>query len=302
MADHIEEQEMEAEALAAIFDTAFEVISPTPPMQWNVKLRPVDCEGDEEADEAENHVAVMLNVTVPESYPEVLPELDITVLKGLAETQRRAILKKAEEEAENYMGMPAIYAVCEVIREWLIDNNVKGLDDESMHAQMMRRANEAKRSEEKAKVQFEAQTIAEEMTEAEKEEIEVRKRRAEGTPCNEENFLIWKQKFDAEMAEKEKLKDGADSLKEKSSKKKGNKNAVTEEEKMEGRLTGFEIFSNKGSGLDALEKAAEDAAATESNLDVEDFDEGLFHEDSDEDLDSLDFDSDDDSDDEEIDI
>jgi hypothetical protein len=45
------------------------------------------------------------------------------------------------------MGMPAIYAVCEVIREWLIDNNVKGLDDESMHAQMMRRAKETERSE-----------------------------------------------------------------------------------------------------------------------------------------------------------
>ena len=43
--------------------------------------------------------------------------------------------------------MPAIYAVCEVIREWLVDNNVKGLDDESMHAQMMRRAKEAERSE-----------------------------------------------------------------------------------------------------------------------------------------------------------
>ena len=81
MADHVEEQEMEAEALAAIFDTAFEVISSKPPMKWNVKLRPIDCEGDEEADEAENHVAVMLNVTVPESYPEVLPELDIVVLK-----------------------------------------------------------------------------------------------------------------------------------------------------------------------------------------------------------------------------
>ena len=81
MTDQIEEQEMEAEALAAIFDSAFEVISSTPPMQWSVKLRPVDCEGDEEADEAENHVAVMLNVTVPEAYPEVLPNLDIAVLK-----------------------------------------------------------------------------------------------------------------------------------------------------------------------------------------------------------------------------
>lgn len=41
------------------------------------------------------------------------------------------------------MGMPAIYAVCEAIRAWLGDNNIKGLDDVSMHAQMMRKQIEA---------------------------------------------------------------------------------------------------------------------------------------------------------------
>jgi hypothetical protein len=42
--------------------------------------------------------------------------------------------------------MPLIFAVCEAVRSWLADNNVKGLDDASMHAQMMRRAKEAERS------------------------------------------------------------------------------------------------------------------------------------------------------------
>ncbi len=50
------------------------------------------------------------------------------------------------------MGMPAIYAVCEAIRTWLADNNVKGLDDVSMHAQMMRKQLEA----EKSKVGFDS--------------------------------------------------------------------------------------------------------------------------------------------------
>ena len=44
-------------------------------------------------------------------------------------------------------GMPALFAVCEVVREWLADNNVKGLDDASMHAQMMRKAKEVERKE-----------------------------------------------------------------------------------------------------------------------------------------------------------
>ncbi len=52
----------------------------------------------------------------------------------------------ANEELEAYMGMPAIYAVCEAIRTWLGDNNVKGLDDVSMHAQMMRKQMEAEKS------------------------------------------------------------------------------------------------------------------------------------------------------------
>ena len=43
--------------------------------------------------------------------------------------------------------MPAIFAVCEAVREWLADNNVKGLDDASMYAQMMRKAKDAERKE-----------------------------------------------------------------------------------------------------------------------------------------------------------
>ena len=81
MSDHCEEQEMEAEALAAIFDTAFETISDTQPFQWSVKLVPVDCGGDEEEENRENHVAVKLLCTIPMDYPESLPTLDLEILK-----------------------------------------------------------------------------------------------------------------------------------------------------------------------------------------------------------------------------
>eukprot|EP00978_Attheya_sp_CCMP212_P047016 scaffold421188_cov47-Attheya_sp.AAC.6 len=146
MSDHCEEQEMEAEALAAIFDTAFETISDTQPFQWSVKLVPVDCGGDEEEENRENHVGVKLLATIPLDYPESLPTLDLEILKGLAEEQRQEILEIGRSEAEANEGMPLIFVVCEAIRSWLADNNVKGLDDASMHAQMMRRAKEAERS------------------------------------------------------------------------------------------------------------------------------------------------------------
>lgn len=45
----------------------------------------------------------------------------------------------AQQEAKNNEGMPAIYAIAEVIREWLSDHNQPGLDDASMHAQMIRK-------------------------------------------------------------------------------------------------------------------------------------------------------------------
>ena len=178
MSDHVEEQEMEAEALTAIFDTAFEVTSSEQPFKWTVSLYPVDTQDDAERDEL-NHVGCRLNVELPVDYPDVLPSIDIEVIKvctsvlkqiilhkhlltslliitvtpslftlsqGLAEENRTKILEIANEEAEAYMGMPAIYAVCEAIRTWLADNNVKGLDDVSMHAQMMRKQMEAEKS------------------------------------------------------------------------------------------------------------------------------------------------------------
>lgn len=146
--EHREEQEMEAEALEAIFDTAFEIRSADQPFVWAVKLVPVDCGGDADEEEAANHVMVNLVAEIPHAYPEeTLPKLDLEILKGLSEDNKKELLRVANEEAEANEGMPAIFAVCEAVRAWLADNNVKGLDDASMHAQMMRKAKEAERRE-----------------------------------------------------------------------------------------------------------------------------------------------------------
>ncbi len=67
--------------------------------------------------------------------------------QGLSDDNKKELLAIANAEAESNQGMPAIFAVCEAVRAWLADNNVKGLDDASMHAQMMRKAKEAERKE-----------------------------------------------------------------------------------------------------------------------------------------------------------
>jgi len=81
MGDQIEEQEMEAEALTAIFDTAFEIISDTSPFKWSIKLLPIDCGGDEEEENEVNHVAVKLLATIPPMYPDEKADLDIEIIK-----------------------------------------------------------------------------------------------------------------------------------------------------------------------------------------------------------------------------
>lgn len=295
--DHDEEQELEAEALAAIFDESFEIISSSP-NHWKVRLYPVDCDDEAESDEA-NFVGCNLIVNLPEDYPEVLPELDVQIIKGLAQEQKEILLTIAMEEAEQYTGMPAIYSVCEAIRAWLMDNNVKGLDDQSMHAQMMRRAREEELKKEQKQQQFESQKLKEEMTQAESEEIAVRKRRAEGTPCTKENFNEWKEKFEKEIEEKEEREE-AQALKDQTNSKKKGSNVKTVEEEQEGRLTGFQQFTEKQGlmNLDALERAAEAAEKEDSQLDVEDLDvdEDLFDDESD--FDDLDFEDSDDDDDE----
>lgn len=144
----LEEQEMEAEALAAIFDTAFEIRKSLQPFVWAIKLVPVDCGTNSAEEEASNHVMVKLVATIPLDYPEVsLPKLDLEIIKGLSQDNKDELLELANNEAEANSGMPIIFAVCEAVRSWLADNNVKGLDDASMYAQMMRKTKEAERRE-----------------------------------------------------------------------------------------------------------------------------------------------------------
>ena len=137
------------------------------------------------------------------------------------------------------------------------------------------------------------------MSAAEKEEIEVRKRRAEGTPCNDENFYAWLKKFEKEMAQKAADEDAAA---EREAGTCGKKKLSEKKDEMKNRLTGFEQFSGKVGimSLEVIEHSAEEAVNSESG-DEDDFDvdEDLF-DDSDSDLDNLDFDDsdDDDSDDE----
>ena len=113
------------------------------------------------------------------------------------------------------------------------------------------------------------------MSEAEKEELAVRKRREEGTPVNDSTFADWWARFQQEQ--------------EQAIAEKGASEKTTGDD--DDKLTGFQIFSEKA-GVFSLEKL--EAAAEEMENEEFEVDEELF--DDDEDLDDLDFEDDEDDD------
>jgi hypothetical protein len=155
---------------------------------------------------------------------------------------------------------------------------------------------------------YESQQANDVMSQAEIEEMIVVKRRAEGTPCTKENFLLWQQQLDDE------IKNGVGSSTvttatsendtDKSTNKRTGSNItkVIDDGHKIGRLTGFQYFSDKTNNYEALEAAAERAEndATFNKADDDDndddVDEALF--DDDVDMDDLSFDDEEDDDDE----
>ena len=153
-------------------------------------------------------------------------------------------------------------------------------------------------TQQKLQATFESQKEEEKFTTAELEEMAVRKRRAEGTPCTLENFLEWRNRFYQEMA----------AIKADETQEDGNTGKVKKKDKVKqvdksGRITGYEHFSSKAN-IEALEAAAEMAEQDDTALVDEDDDEDIDNEnlfDDDVDLDDLDFDDEDDEE-EEVDI
>lgn len=155
---------------------------------------------------------------------------------------------------------------------------------------------------------FESQTTHDELTEAEQEELAVRKRREQGTPCTEANFWAWKQAFEAEQALTVNNNSTTNNNNSTTTTTTADKTKAKDADRAQ-RLTGFEFFSSKAGNADALEKleaAAEEAERETTPIDHgEEYDEELFEEDVD--LDDLDFDDeqdddDDDEQDDEVDI
>ena len=235
------EQLEEIEVLLSIYPDECELLSDVSPR--SIKIRLV---GSSEPDQ--NHVALSMTFEMPESYPTTaIPNIDIEIEKGISKKQIEEIKNIANQIANENIGMPAIFTICESVKEWLQDNNIPGQDG-SMYADMMRRMQqkdvEIKKKAEKAANSAAANAeIAIKIIDPEEEE-RLRKREA-GTPVTEETFNAWKKRFEEEM-EKLAILSGQDNNKDKTEKLTGKQLFVLSK-------AGEEVIEEGDQGIDALD-------------------------------------------------
>lgn len=146
-------------------------------------------------------MAVAVCVEFPPTYPSVKADVTIELEKGLTSKHQDELLALISKCGDDNLGSPAIFAITEAVKDWLLDNNIPGQDG-SMYADMMRKQQqkdvEAKKKAEKAASALAAELENKKDVEDPAEIERIRKRQA-GHPVTLESFNAWKQKFEAEM-------------------------------------------------------------------------------------------------------
>jgi len=181
---HKEDQELELEALEAIFENELEKISDT---EFKLKFKPFP------QDEEENFVGASLKITYTDDYPDSAPDWDLEDIVGLPDEKIEDLKSKVEEAIESSLGAAMVYNLAETMMDWLKDNNVKSL---SMHEEMMKRLAPEEPEEDEEDV---------DQDEVDKLEEEEWKGLKEKPLCSVEErmtmdvFNEWKIKFDEEM-------------------------------------------------------------------------------------------------------
>jgi hypothetical protein len=197
-----EEQSYEIEALESMYPDDFKLVCSVKTAaasggaklpSYKISLLPT-----EPADEEVNHVGCVLCVECPPTYPSSgPPTLSVQPMEKLTAAQCAVLNKLVADTAEDNVGAPAVFTVIEALREWLVANN-EDPGDGSAFSEMMRRQREAERAADNAAAAAEvaAEEARADLTE---EEVAAAKKKAEGTPVNDETFKAWNTAFMAEM-------------------------------------------------------------------------------------------------------
>ncbi len=190
----MDEQFEELEVLMSIYPGEYELLASEPLKKVKINLKP---------QENDSFVEINLIAELPFNYPiETIPLIDIECIKGLSKKHCDELKILSENIAQENIGMPSIFTICEGLKDWLLDNNHPGQDG-SMYSDMMRRIhlkdNVTKKKAEKAAIiaAAENEMIGKDQIDPLEEE-RIRKRQA-GRAVTEETFNDWKSRFDKEM-------------------------------------------------------------------------------------------------------
>ncbi|EWM28230.1 Ubiquitin-conjugating enzyme/RWD [Nannochloropsis gaditana] len=272
-----EEQALEAESLECILMDDLEVLSASVPRQYRVRVVPyVNGEG-------ENYVAVKATFSIPPGYPDTKADVSVAAVKGLSTSQCQELERLMDQKATENEGMAMVYLLVDMIREWLIERNVAGATDGSMHAEMLKRMH-MKEKDEKRAADTRAGEVASSASLSEEDAL-MRQKRLEGTPVTPESFLKWRTAFEAEMAACAEAKGGV-GVAGKTGKAAGNGGAV--------KPSGKEMFLRHlaGTAEEDEEGAEEDEGGrleVESELFEEEEDDSDFELESEDDEDESDY-------------
>jgi len=169
-----EEQSNELEALEAIYSNELEVISRTPQPKFTIAVK---SDPQNSADATANGDVIsdtiyeaVIQFRFPETYPDCVPEIEMSESANLDDSDERELLDVLEAEAQTGLGMVMTFTLVSVAIDW-----INRLSDQK--ARELREAIERKK----------------------REEEEAEHRKFEGTRVTVETFMAWKAKFDEEM-------------------------------------------------------------------------------------------------------
>ncbi|PPD81358.1 hypothetical protein GOBAR_DD21706 [Gossypium barbadense] len=120
--DHLQEQEMEIEALEAILMDEFKEIHSgesglnTSNRCFQITLSPQDDDTDQSTTLP---VLLALIFSHTEKYPDEPPLLNVKSIRGIQVSDLKVLKEKLEQEASENLGMAMIYTLVTSAKEWL---------------------------------------------------------------------------------------------------------------------------------------------------------------------------------------
>ena len=196
----------------------------------------INLDAPETADEEQEQPVIYLEVSYPEEYPDVAPQLSISSAPNAPkhpqldiQEDRERLLESLQPTIEENMGMAMVFTLVSALKE-----NAEELMIERVNA-----------------VQAEKDKIA---AKAEEEE----NKKFQGTAVNRESFLEWHAKFQKELQDEEQRQKEEKEAEDK--KKKSNKD--------EKKLTGRQLWERGLAGKGDFEEEGDDALPAVEKLKV----------------------------------